>query len=517
MKKINVVLASLCAVLLVLLILTFRMYQKSLANADKLQDQIDNLSGQVKQASIVKHISKQMEDIAYQQKEISDKRSDEAIQQSKIANDMRSRADMMRGKAEIERLNAEISEKNAVKSFNEARQQRTFAEERQVQTEYAKRVADTLSYKALARSLGSLSTTQYQIGNNDLAALLSYASWTYARRYKGDVYLPAIFNALSKSSESVYSMNENKGAITKILFADKKSFVTTTKYGEIIQWNNEGDKYKATVLLNDMKCDFRDVYIDNNNILYALSRNGQLYVKNEKTAVVSQLEGNNFLKILPVNSSEIMFVADKALYLYRKDGLKLIKSIPLVATISAVGRKDGGNLLFCQDGSAYEVSDDCRLKTVPLILNTSVTAYSWSPSLRMSAIGTASGKIYLFDGNWHEEKTLIGHRSAITQVGFKEGNLFSSSYDCNVYMWNLNATKVEPVTLKSFSSWVHCFNVSQEGVIWTGDESGTLSHIVISPVDMANTIRENLKRDFTQDEWNYYIGSTIPFESFKQR
>jgi len=516
MNKSNIVLATLCAVLIVLLILTFRMYQSSLANADRLQDKIDGLTEQVRQASVVRHISKQMEDIAYQQKDISDKRSDEAIQQSKIANDMRSRADMMRGRAEIERQNAEISEQNAVKSFNEAKQQRAFAEEKQVQAELAKRVADTLSYKALARSLGSLSTTQYQIGNHELAALLSYASWTYAQRYKGDVFLPAIFNALSKSSESVSSRNENKGAITKILFAGSHSFITTTKYGEIIQWNEHDGKYDATVLLRDVKCDFRDVYIDNGGVIYALSRYGQLYVKKGQQFAVSQLDGHGFLKIIPVNSSSLMFVADNALYLYSKDGLKLIKSIPLQETVSAIGEKDGNNLLFCRDGSAYEISDEGKLKILPVILNSTVTSYAWSPYLRMSALGTSSGKIYLLDNNWREEKTLIGHRSAITQVGFKESNLFSSSYDCTVDMWNLRMEKIEPVTLKSFSSWVHCFNISQDGVIWTGDESGTLSRIVISPYDMANTIHNNLKRDFTQDEWNYYIGSTIPFESFKQ-
>jgi hypothetical protein len=31
---------------------------------------------------------------------------------------------------------------------------------------------------------------------------------------------------------------------------------------------------------------------------------------------------------------------------------------------------------------------------------------------------------------------------------------------------------------------------------------------------MVQRIKSKLKRDFTQNEWNYYIGEKIPYESF---
>jgi len=31
---------------------------------------------------------------------------------------------------------------------------------------------------------------------------------------------------------------------------------------------------------------------------------------------------------------------------------------------------------------------------------------------------------------------------------------------------------------------------------------------------MVERIRQKLKRDFTKDEWNYFIGEKIPYESF---
>jgi hypothetical protein len=32
---------------------------------------------------------------------------------------------------------------------------------------------------------------------------------------------------------------------------------------------------------------------------------------------------------------------------------------------------------------------------------------------------------------------------------------------------------------------------------------------------MVDIIRNKLKRDFTKEEWNYYIGDKVPYESFR--
>lgn len=513
-KKIHIIWASLCAILLTLLIVTLHLYHKSEIHATNLQQQLASLNEKVKKSDVLKHISTQMEYIAYQQKDISDKRSNEAVQQSKIANEMRSRAEVMRGRADMEKLKAESSEKKAVASYNAAREQRALAEEKQRQAEYAKRIADTLSYKALARSLGAQSTTQYQIGNKDLASLLAYSSWSFASRYHEDVYLPAIYNALSLSSQSVSIKNDNKGGITKIIFANShSSFVTISKYGEIIQWDDVQGKMLPTPLLRDSKCDFRDV-ITEAGTLYALSRNGELYVKSNVGASTYPLEGSNFMKICRIDKQTLMMAAEKELCFYNRDGMRLTRTIALPGKLSTIGKQGSQYIIFCQNGSSYLLTDEYTLRPLSLNTGSPVTAYSWSPTLQLSALGTQNGKIYLLNKSWQTMKTLTGHRSAITQVGYSDDNLLSSSYDCAINMWNLKLQKVEPVTLKTFSSWVLCFNASEKGMIWTGDESGNLARIVVSPNAMANKIKGSMKRNFTIDEWNYYVGSSVPFESY---
>ena len=118
----------------------------------------------------------------------------------------------------------------------------------------------------------------------------------------------------------------------------------------------------------------------------------------------------------------------------------------------------------------------------------------------------------MLDAEGQTIERLVGHRSKVTQVEFGTNNLFSSSYDCNVNIWNLDAAKIEALPLVEASSWIYCFQLSSDNSIWIGDESGMVHRILYSPDDMANLVKRNLQRDFTDDEWTYYLGKNVPRE-----
>jgi hypothetical protein len=47
--------------------------------------------------------------------------------------------------------------------------------------------------------------------------------------------------------------------------------------------------------------------------------------------------------------------------------------------------------------------------------------------------------------------------------------------------------------------------------IWAGEKNGTVSQYLVSLPKIAERLRRNVKRNFTQEEWNYYVGKGIPF------
>ena len=128
---------------------------------ENLEKQLSALRKQEMRSAIDRSVSAQMEDIANEQRKISDEKREEALQQTRIANEMRLRSEVERQNALIAERNAVASEKKALEASEVAEAQRQMAEHQRIQAEFSKRMADTLSYIALGRSLGSISTIQY--------------------------------------------------------------------------------------------------------------------------------------------------------------------------------------------------------------------------------------------------------------------------------------------------------------------------------------------------------------------
>ena len=53
-------------------------------------------------------------------------------------------------------------------------------------------------------------------------------------------------------------------------------------------------------------------------------------------------------------------------------------------------------------------------------------------------------------------------------------------------------------------------------MIWIGNEAGKVNRFCISASKNALATQALLRREFTQDEWNYYIGKSVPYRTFKK-
>jgi hypothetical protein len=52
--------------------------------------------------------------------------------------------------------------------------------------------------------------------------------------------------------------------------------------------------------------------------------------------------------------------------------------------------------------------------------------------------------------------------------------------------------------------------------LWLVDAKGSLTEANMSVDVMVKEIKKKLKRDLTREEWNYFIGRNVPYESFTQ-
>lgn len=476
---------------------------------------MDNLLREARQreekAVVVRHVSKQMEEIAYQQKEISDKQRKEAEWQA-------SENFRMKLRVEEEWKKAVAAQHEALEAYRLADRQKALAEERQYQAEYAKRVADTLTYLTLGRSLGSLSITQYQTGNYEIASLLAYSAWNFVGKYSGDVFLPSVFNSLSLSSGQSFMWQKHKGGLTSIVvspdFSRKGTFYTISKYGEILLWEKDvRDFYSTTTLLSDQQLDFRAAYLDSKECLYVLSFDGKLLKFSNARYQVFPLPGKGYTQMIGFNG--------KVILLSRTEGIILLGSErPLYSSpdITCMGQTDSCLVVGNKNGDIVRMTVSGEKISVRNYYHASVTSFGYSPGSRQFAIGYGDGTVLLFSSNETTFQKLVGHRSAVTSIQLEGDKLYSCSYDRTLRLWNLSADRLESVVMLESSSWLHTFllNPNKES-IWAGDENGVFYQLSVSPDSMAAHIKKNLSRNFTREEWTYYIGNRIPYEIYTSK
>lgn len=501
---------------------------------EDLQAQMVELKKKEMRSAVDRSISAQMEDIANEQREISDEKREEALRQTRVANEMRLRSEQERLNALEAEQNAVASEKKALEASTVAEKQRQFAEQQQkvaeqqqkmaeherVLAEFSKRKADTLSYIALGRSLGSISTIQAQAGNNDIANLLSYASYLYTSRYKGDIYHPTVFQSLMQMSQSKVSWSEHAGAVMNMEYLPDKdnALVSVSNYGEIILSERQGNHLKTTTLFKNNKYDFRDVIVSpSSGNICAVSRTGHLVIIQKNLTTFSTIVLDNIehpMRLHELNKNDLLVIGERALALVDVNRGIIRGTNPLPFHVTLGSRKEGLPLLFDDQGQMHLVRglDNYDNKKVPV--PGKVTAYCESKNTGIEAYGMSDGTIWTMDKSGKKQQ-LIGHRSRISKMRLNGRQLFSASYDGSVNLWMADKEKVESMTLIETSNWImhFCYD-SKKSTFWIGDVKGNLTAVNISVPLMVETIKKKMKRNLTTEEWNYFIGKDVPYETF---
>ena len=517
MKR-NIAIIFLFMIILGCGIFIFRSYKEKQAyhhEQSSLVAQLRQATEIQKEAIITRRISTQLEEIAYQQKEISDVQRQEAVNQTMIA-------DQMRNHAEEEREKALSAQQAALEAFNQMEEQKKIAEIRREEAIRAQMKADTLASIALGRSLGSQASTQYIAGNRELALLLSYSAWKFTSGNNGDVYQPAIFDALLQTGDLSKSMGLHKGAIRDLcLSADERGdfLLSAGQFGELILWRiNDDDLVVENILVNNPVYDFRRVVADTKNKRFiALSYTNKLIIVDSDKKIQEILLPSKDVIGMEMVDDEIFIVFGKGdIYTCAPDKWDFslfYKHTDNITAFSAtnekcvIGDNKGGVFYLDAGGNALLLSNR---------MGHQVACAQALPQTVLYATGYKNGLVVISDKQANTSKELIGHISPVTEIRYANGKLFTSSYDGTVRLWNIaNESNIVSSIVYQPQEWIHTFVIDKDGKrIFAGDEKGILSMIPIFPEQMAEQIRKRLVRNFTHEEWQYYIGELSNYETY---
>ncbi len=477
----------------------------------ELETELRALREREKQSVVVRGVSEQMEEIAYGQQMLSEERSEEAIRQKERAEAATLRSEAERQKALLAQAAAETSAGEALASYQMAEQQRRAAE-------HAKLVADTLNYISLGRTLGSQSYAIYQAGDTELGNMLAYASYLYTNDYGGDLYTSSVFKALTQSAGGRRNWSVHNGCITKVdFFPNSKRLLTVSDYGEIYRHEMKAGNLVSQRLFSDKNYCFRDAFASRTGKCYAISHTGHLVVVGDGGTQIIYLE--NVTKPFALNhindGRQLLIVGEKDYALLDIATDKVIGTRKLDFNVTCISRYDDKPVLFDDRGGMHVFHGLDKLTASRISVSGHVTAFAINTREHLSAYGMADGTIWLVDGKEKPHK-LVGHLSQVTKIKIIGRRLYSSSYDGKLLFWMTGDTQIKPITLFQSNNWLTDFTFdSKKDYIWTGDNIGTVTEYLISLPLIAQRLRQNVKRDFTREEWNYYVGKGIPFRKLR--
>ena len=512
MKK-NIIIGCLGALLLALGVLYMHSRQNDKARIHELEAKVVVLQKQGETSELDRSVSEQMEDIAHGQQALSEERSQEAIRQSEIAEAERQHA--LRSQAA-----AETSAKEAMHSYQVAEQQRKEADNQRQQAEHAKLVADTLNYISLGRTLGSQSYSIYQTGNTELGNMLAYASYLYTNNYGGDLYTPAVFQALIQSAGGRHSWNSHNGSISRLAISPRDHrLLTVSTFGEIFSHQIKGEQMQTSRLMSDKAYWFNDLYAAPDGKVYAISYTGQLVITDgQQTRIIVVENVNKPFCLQTLNDGKsLLVVGENSIALFDIPTEKIMTTRRLDFQVTCTGRRDNKPLLFDNRGHMHLVNSLDKMTNEQVPVRGKVTAYANNREEHLTAYGMADGTIWLIDGSGKNHK-LVEHLSRVTRLMFNGRRLYSSAYDGKLLFWSIeNNSQKNAVTLYQSAHWLNDFTfINNKDYIMVGEHNGTVTRCLISLPKIAQRLRQNVKRNFTQEEWNYYVGKGIPYRKVKE-
>ena len=502
------------------------------ARIRQLERMIGQLQAKERRSAMDRTVSKQLEEIANGQQALSEERSLEAIRQSEIAQAATLRSEAERHNALRAQAAAEQSAQEAISSYQMAERQRKEANEQRQVAVHAKQVADTLNYISLGRTLGSQSFSIYRTGDTEIGNMLAYASYMFTRDYGGDFYAPAVFQALIQSAGGRKNWSIHNGSVSDLdFFPGSNRMLTVSTYGEIMQHEMRDGHLTTKPLFSNKNYCFRDVMASKLGEGYALSHTGHLMIVTPKKTEIIRLENLTKpfrMEYMPdaldrkdayyqegTQERHLLVIGERNLALVDLTTHEVTATRQLDFNIISASRHENKPLLFDDKGHMHLVNsiDDIRDEKVPV--RGTISAYTHNKKEGLTAYGTMEGTIYIIDKN-RKTHRLVGHLSQVTRLKIIGRGLYSSSYDGKLLFWMTGENQVKPITLLQAGSWITGFTQDAgKDYIWTGESNGTISQFLISLPLIAQRLKQNVKRNFTRDEWDYYVGKGIPYRKVK--
>lgn len=506
---------------------------------EELNEQIKQLKAEEQEARVTKRISEQMGEIASDQQKISDRQRKRAEYEARLADIARNTAEFERSKAQKAERAAKASAAHADSMSVIAENQRQIAIDNMEKAQQAKAQSDTLFYKSLSSSLAQSSIALHE-SEPDLSRLLAYASWHYATNYSdkfedANVYL-ALLKAPSVSTNDFLGVTKGDIRSMGVVTVEGKRYaIGASDYGELIYI----DSLNQPFFLHPSVHFYRDLTLASGHNYAALSADGEVslidyYTEITQHRIVSRETTlpNGTWRHIVASPDKTMLVAlsDNMVVWLSSTDLHIIATATTTSKCTVLGYAENTLHIFGEDNNHListtpgeliiggDLSDDSSNHTTQKTAEDKhyVTAYCYDEQHKYIILGYSCGDIEYRTVDGKLIRILEGHIGRITHLETDGDLLISTSLDYQARFWFVhNISSIIIASVQTFTEWPQTFTLDRERkTMWIGIADGEIQHLNYSAAKNAAITHQLLRREFTTEEWEYYIGPTIPYRTF---
>lgn len=475
---------------------------------------------------------------ADQQRVLAEKAATEAENQRIIAEESSRIAEERRIEAVANAAKAVRQEAIAQANFKEANIQRQIAQRNEDSATYQKVLAEKAREEAFTRRMlstsKSLTVKSVQISNDaNLKALMAFQGYQFNRKYKGSMHDADLYSSLYLSLKTLLGNDYNvlkghENAVRSLVFIPETStLVSAGSDGRILKWDlNKPEKNFEVVAEGIGVIEKITVSPDGKSLLAATSLGGvSLFNLGDKNPLPFNLNGSdkNIRAIVIGPDSKTMFTTGlmpliEYWDLVSKTHSKLTDLDSRVNSLAispdgamlAGGTKDGRLIVWRIKGTTIS-------KEVYKDTDKAIQSVAFSANGEYLACGNINGEVLLFTADTYKlVSVLTGHSARVTGIEFSPDSktMATSSFDGKVFFWELANLASPPIVMDDNSGFVFSLAFSPDGkyIVSSSAEEPRLIYRPTVAFMMAARICGLLDRNFTNDEWNTYVGADIPYE-----
>lgn len=457
---------------------------------------------------------------ADKQRMAAQRSSEEAKEQSLRAKFQAARADTAAKVAQQQAELAKLEKDRADSSRVAAQQAQIDALKAAKEAQLRQRESDSLRYLSIASTLSGKSLLAE---DSTQKALLALQAFLYNKEKKGYARNPDIYASLYWSNLGLGLVPDpirlHQDQIWGLVSHPEKFEIYSASHDGAIrklntQTNDDTELYKSDILFNALALSEDGNYLaaggDNGNIIHLSLLDGM-----EKSSTLP--EGKEITSMAFHPSGDRFYTGDLAGNIYEVSSKNTPKL--LLKKNSKIGSMDvnpqKGDIIYTDDmGRLFHydgIKDSLVIRKEQMFTR---VAYNNQGDLLIA--GDITGHMYIWDVK--SGRLLLdvpAHEDYIYDISFNRTNklMATASSDKVVKVWDLNNLNNEPIILDDHMWFVFSISFDAHGEkIYSGMQNGRVKEWRINASDYADIICGNISRNFSQEEWDKFIGSDIPYE-----